>query len=177
MTRLLIPSPSPPPSLSTGDDFSGRPQLAGGAGSSLASGKRGEGGTTITTTADPRMHSKSAKKILKAQKQPPGPTLFLGNLGFETTEADILEMLTAHRNAPVVSAAGKDLTSRDGSNGDKDKGKTGDSGAEAKAKDKTKEAPTGTRSWVRKVRMGTFEDSGLCKGYVRTLLSTIRSHC
>ncbi|KAF8622104.1 hypothetical protein AX15_007241 [Amanita polypyramis BW_CC] len=61
--------------IKDGDDFSGRPQAAGDA--SLAPKRN----------SNPKTHSKTA------QRQPPGPTLLLGNLGFETTEADILEML------------------------------------------------------------------------------------
>ena len=95
----------------------------------------------------PKTHSKTAQKILNAQKQPRAPTLFLGNLGFETTDADIVEMLSAHRSA----AASK---------------KQADNGADS-SREMAKEAPSAqSNSWIRKVRMGTFEDSGLCKGYV-----------
>jgi hypothetical protein len=68
------------------------------------------------------------------QKQSPAPTLFFGNLGFETTETSIRELLEAHR---FIKKQGKD-----------------------EAGDKPKDV------WIRKVRMGTFEDSGLCKGYL-----------
>lgn len=84
-------------------------------------------------------HSKRAQKILRVQKQSPAPTLFFGNLGFETTEASIRELLEAHR-----------LIKRHG------KGKE----APTEVGDKPKDV------WIRKVRMGTFEDSGLCKGYL-----------
>lgn len=70
------------------------------------------------------------------QKQSPAPTLFFGNLGFETTEASIRELLEAHR---LIKKQGKDVPTEAG----------------GKSKD----------VWIRKVRMGTFEDSGLCKGY------------
>jgi len=60
--------------------------------------------------------------------------LFFGNLGFETTEASIRELLEAHR---IIKKQGKD----------------------APIEDKPKDV------WIRKVRMGTFEDSGLCKGF------------
>lgn len=78
--------------------------------------------------------SKTAQKILRNQKQPAAPTLFFGNLSFDTTEDSIRELLEAHR--------------------EKSKQKE-------KAKDGEKEEP-----WIRKIRMGTFEDSGKCKGYV-----------
>ncbi|KAF8625595.1 hypothetical protein AX15_005293 [Amanita polypyramis BW_CC] len=155
--------------IKDGDDFSGRPQ---GAGDASLAPEQGEG------NSNPKTHSKTAQKILRAQKQPPGPTLFLGNLGFETTEADILEMLAAHRSTPAVgggggAVAGKHSASRGSSDGNFKNGgggKSSDDGAEtggrAKAKSETKEASTSsTRSWIRKVRMGTFEDSGLCKGF------------
>ncbi|KAK2465961.1 hypothetical protein APHAL10511_001602 [Amanita phalloides] len=108
--------------IKDGDDFTGRPDVnATGTGT----------GTSIKTC------SKTAQKILRAQKQPPGPTLFLGNLGFETTEADILEMLNAHRMPSE--------------------------GRQQKTDHLAASAPSS--SWIRKVRMGTFEDSGLCKGF------------
>ena len=56
-------------------------------------------------------------------------TLFLGNLGFETTEDSIRELLDSHR---------------------------------------TKDAPSADEKWIRKIRLGTFEDSGKCKGCVLT---------
>ena len=76
-------------------------------------------------------HTKTAQKILRMQKQPPGPTLFFDNLGFETTQESIRELLESHR-----------------------------------AKDPAGGADTDTK-WIRKIRLGTFEDSGKCKGCVR----------
>lgn len=113
----------------SGDDFAGRPVREG------------------VDAAGAHTHSKTARKILGSQKQPPAPTLFLGNLGFETTEQDIRQLLEAHRTKPP-----------------KKKAETGegeqDEEADEKEKEKTKDV------WLRKVRMGTFEDSGLCKGYL-----------
>ena len=74
-------------------------------------------------------HTKTAQKILSVQKQPPAPTLFLGNLGFETTEDSIRELLDSHR---------------------------------------AKDASLADEKWIRKIRLGTFEDSGKCKGCVQT---------
>jgi hypothetical protein len=91
-----------------GEDFTSRPDVPAVAG-----------------------HSKTAQKILRAQKQPAAPTLFFGNLGFEATEGSIREMLEAHRKTKT------------------------------KKKAETEEKKDG---WIRKIRMGTFEDSGLCKG-------------
>jgi RNA recognition motif-containing protein len=75
---------------------------------------------------------------LRVQKQSPAPTLFFGNLGFETTETSIRELLEAHR---FIKKQGKDAP------------------MEVVGDNKPKDI------WIRKVRMGTFEDSGLCKGY------------
>ncbi|KAJ7639274.1 hypothetical protein FB45DRAFT_1001197 [Roridomyces roridus] len=110
--------------IKDGDDFAGRPAAPG------AEGADGADGPKKTT------HSKSAQKILRVQKQPPAPTLFLGNLGFETTEAGIRELFDAHRLKK------------------KSKKEEGDD-----------EEKKPEEQWIRKVRMGTFEDSGLCKGF------------
>jgi hypothetical protein len=89
-----------------------------------------------------RSLSKTAQKILKAQKQPPGPVLFVGNLGFETSEDAIRNMIEAHQKAIrdkpgnlITPSAGLD----ENSNASRQVG-------------------------LRKIRMGTFEDSGKCKG-------------
>ncbi|KAJ7246542.1 hypothetical protein B0H12DRAFT_1187116 [Mycena haematopus] len=111
--------------IKDGTDFTGRPAVPGADGAAV-------GGVEV-----PKTHSKTAQKILRAQKQPAAPTLFLGNLGFETTEQSIRGLFDAHR---------------------------------AKEKEKAADAEGVTKSepadkWIRKVRMGTFEDSGLCKGF------------
>lgn len=86
-----------------------------------------------------RGQSKFAQKVLSAQKQPPAPTLFFGNLGFETTVESIRGLLEAHR---AKEAKSETVPSEPANN------------------DGVKDA------WIRKIRMGTFEDSGLCKGYL-----------
>ena len=86
--------------------------------------------------------TKIQQKILRVQKQPPAPTLFLGNLGFDTTEDSIRELFEAHRHP---EKAGKGIKVND---------------AEINAGDDT----TAKDVWIRKIRMGTFEDSGACKG-------------
>ncbi|KAF9559659.1 hypothetical protein CPC08DRAFT_666234 [Agrocybe pediades] len=113
--------------IKDGDSFEGRP-------SAIA----GEHAITDPSLAH-KTHSKTAQKILRAQKQPPAPTLFFGNLGFETTEESIRELLEAHRPKPKK---GKEVAT---------------DGDEPEQKSKG--------IWIRKVRMGTFEDSGLCKGF------------
>ena len=92
---------------------------------------------TITLNGVKKSLSKSAQKILKNQKQPPAPTLFFGNLSFDTTEDSIRELLEAHREK--------------GRQKERSKEEKGDG----------KEEP-----WIRKVRLSTFEDSGKCKGCV-----------
>ncbi|TFK46890.1 hypothetical protein OE88DRAFT_1637314 [Heliocybe sulcata] len=111
--------------IKDGDDFTGRPApvLRPNAENSK------DAGAASTSNS----HSRTAQKILASQKQPPGPTLFLGNLSFESTEQSIREMLEAHR-APEKKGADN-------------------------AGEKEKEG------WMRKIRLGTFEDSGLCKGW------------
>ena len=116
-----------------GDNFDGRPVKPGVSASLdglLPEGARGRG------------HSKFAQKILSAQKQPPAPTLFFGNLGFETTVESIRGLLDAHR-AKEKEKSEAVVSSESVNNNDR-----------ASVND----------PWIRKIRMGTFEDSGLCKG-------------
>ncbi|KAF8204593.1 hypothetical protein BJ912DRAFT_1036704 [Pholiota molesta] len=132
--------------IKDGDSFEGRP-------AATAAGE--------LTLSDPalvqKIHSKTAQKILRSQKQPPASTLFLGNLGFETTEASIRQLLDAHRpgnkkgkdvakDAPVEKDAAEEMDTAPDGEVDSEK---------AKPKDE----------WIRQIRMGTFEDSGLCKGF------------
>ncbi|KAI0723150.1 hypothetical protein C8Q76DRAFT_386374 [Earliella scabrosa] len=106
--------------IKDGDDFNGRPTPTAAAG---------EEGTETSAVSNLTGHTKTAQKILRMQKQPPGPTLFFGNLGFETTQESIRELLESHR-----------------------------------AKDPAGGADADTK-WIRKIRLGTFEDSGKCKGW------------
>ncbi|KAJ7591487.1 hypothetical protein C8J56DRAFT_935691 [Mycena floridula] len=104
--------------IKDGGDFSGRPSVPGAdltAGNSL---------------------SKSGQKILRVQKQPPAPTLFLGNLAFNTTDDSIRQLFEAHR-------------------------------------EKKKGAEAEKEPWIRKIRMGTFEDTGHCKGFAFVDFTTI----
>ena len=114
-----------------GSDFTGRP---------AASSNTAITGTLVNSAVG---KSKTAQRILAAQKQPPGPTLFLGNLGFQATEESIRNMFTAHMNSLRQQG-------RKASLNNDDKGKV-----EMELMDDKK---------LRKVRIGTFEDSGLCKG-------------
>jgi hypothetical protein len=93
----------------------------------------------LPTEARGRGQTKFAQRVFSGQKQPPAPTLFFGNLGFETTIESIRALLEAHRVKAKRNAAPSEFT-------------TNDDGA--------------NDPWIRKIRMGTFEDSGLCKGSV-----------
>ena len=121
-----------------GDSFEGRPAAIPGEN------------VIIDPSVAYKTHSKTAQKILRAQKQPAAPTLFFGNLGFETTEDSIRQLLQAHREPPKVK--GKAPTDE-----------------ETGAEEEQKQKQTTTDVWIRKIRMGTFEDSGACKGYVSLL--------
>ncbi|KAG5639679.1 hypothetical protein H0H81_005862 [Sphagnurus paluster] len=122
--------------IKDGDDFTGRPAAPGAEAASVT-------------------HSKTAQKILRAQKQPPAPTLFLGNLGFETTENDIRQLFEAHRPKPK-----KPKKEENDASSDEEEDK------KAREKEKEREKPKEPKDvWLRKVRMGTFEDSGACKGF------------
>ncbi|KAJ3758556.1 hypothetical protein EV360DRAFT_43606 [Lentinula raphanica] len=122
--------------IKDGDDFAGRPPIPALEDSSFSTGK---------TQQTP---SKTALKILRAQKQPPAPTLFFGNLPFETTEDDIRQLLDAHRMKKRST-----------------KGKDGKEGKEGKARGQEGQDEEMEKNWIRRIRLGTFEDSGLCKGF------------
>ncbi|THH32760.1 hypothetical protein EUX98_g1464 [Antrodiella citrinella] len=109
--------------IKDGDDFEGRPSTSAAATEEKAN--------AATAT-------KTAQKILRVQKQPPGPTLFFGNLGFETTDQSLKELLTRNHTRPNAP-----------------KKKDDDETPVEHVKEK----------WLRKIRMGTFEDTGKCKGW------------
>ncbi|KZW04294.1 hypothetical protein EXIGLDRAFT_663804 [Exidia glandulosa HHB12029] len=124
--------------IKDGDDFTGRPAPpAAPAGVQPAGANAGQG------------HSKTAQKILASQKQPPAATLFFGNLGFEATPESIKEMLDAHAAQAQPKATSKAI------------------GADVSVSEDatTGESAKAAKAGIRKVRLGTFEDSGLCKGF------------
>ncbi|KAF5363719.1 hypothetical protein D9756_000290 [Leucocoprinus leucothites] len=112
--------------IKDGDDYKGRPEQP-------------VVDTTVTVNGAKKSLSKSAQKILRNQKQPPAPTLFFGNLSFDTTEDSIRELLEAHREKVKQKGKSRESNEGEGENGE---------------------------PWIRKVRLGTFEDSGKCKGQV-----------
>jgi len=84
--------------------------------------------------------------------------LFFGNLGFQATEDSIRQLLEAHRKKPAETLAGD--------NGDEsvsDEEEDDEEDPKAKAESRGKESQKEDK-WIRKIRMGTFEDSGKCKG-------------
>ncbi|KAG8929088.1 hypothetical protein FRC02_006026 [Tulasnella sp. 418] len=93
--------------------------------------------------AQPKGLSKWAQKILKDQANPAGPVLFMGNLGFETTVDSIRKMIDTHQRSRPDN----------------------DPKANSEAEVKGHKTDSDTTSGLRKVRMGTFEDSGNCKGW------------
>ncbi|KAG9118740.1 hypothetical protein FRC07_006608, partial [Ceratobasidium sp. 392] len=119
-----------------GDDFTGRPE----APKAAVKPDEESTGTPTVQQASSTTHSKTAQKILSTQKQPAAQTLFMGNLPFETVEEDIRQMIEGHGLPSDVEEQAK----RDG----------------------VAKNPGGKPlRWLKKIRMGTFEDSGLCKGW------------
>ncbi|KAJ3775666.1 hypothetical protein FB446DRAFT_378214, partial [Lentinula raphanica] len=137
--------------IKDGDDFAGRPTVP----------------AIQESSSSGQTHSKSALKILRVQKQPPAPTLFFGNLPFETTEDDIRQLLDAHR-MKKRSTKGKD--GKEGKEG-KARGQEGQDEEMEKSQEDKEEEEEEERDeekeedWIRRIRLGTFEDSGLCKGF------------
>ncbi|KAJ2927346.1 hypothetical protein H1R20_g9747, partial [Candolleomyces eurysporus] len=118
-----------------------------------------------------KVHSKTAQRILKAQKQPPAPTLFVGNLPFETTEDDIRKLLETHR-APPKSA--KKDGKEENAEKEEESGKEDEEGEDLENKKQTSKPKSGQKDDViLKIRMGTFEDTGACKGFTFVDFSSI----
>ena len=92
--------------------------------------------------------------MLKRQQHKASATLFVGNLSFEATE-------TALRDFVEVSAASVSASVKEEAAGALEKGAETDGEAEIVDLDKGR---GGKNSGLRKVRMGTFEDTGRSKG-------------
>ena len=185
-----------------------RPHPNASASYSSANGPGGAGPTDAAAAA-PSLN-RTARKILSRQRNPAGPTLFLGNLGFETTSDDIRDMFDRNQrrasewapggnaDAKKESKKGKgklaegegggdgDEAAESGSSEDNDEDDEAASGSgdeeEQKAEDgdekKGKKSKKDRKdrgpldlskakdAGIRKIRLGTFEDSGKCKGCV-----------
>ncbi|KAK4055498.1 Nucleolar protein 13 [Microbotryomycetes sp. JL201] len=221
-------------------DFTGRPAAAATATAvaTAALGLDGASATSKSAIASSSAHaegatgqtlSRTARKILDRQKNPPGPTLFLGNLGFETTIEDIKELFDAHQRAaaawtpkkkdaggredksakkakdkqeddvktdgadasdddadpksePEEAQESKEPENEEGDDDEKDPEEQAKDAAEGEAKpkrvrskkrrkqdgegDEQQPAPEPVSdAGIKKVRLGTFEDSGKCKGW------------
>jgi len=101
--------------------------------------------TMTTSTGVKKSLSKSAQKVLKNQKQPPAPTLFFGNLSFDTTEDAIRELLEAHRDDKKKKHKGRRSKEEEEEEEEKEE--------KNNSNDKGDDLP-----WTRKVRLSTFED-------------------
>ncbi|CAA7258500.1 unnamed protein product [Cyclocybe aegerita] len=133
--------------IKDGDSFEGRPAAIG------------ENVITDSAVAH-KTHSKTAQKILRNQKQPAGPTLFIGNLPFETTVETIRELFESHRETKTKGEEKKRSKFKD-EGGEEKEG--GEGKGERKDEDEGEQKPKD--NWIRKIRMGTFEDTGHCKGF------------
>lgn len=182
--------------IKSGSDYSGRPEidskaveLAGGnvRPSTQGAAAFGEFNTAPLQKGKTGL-TKTAQKILRAQKHSPGPTLFLGNLSFNSTEEGLREMIersAAARDEWVNGKAKKKEKTRkkrkaeedsdddENSQGSSSEGESSDeegdsSGSEVKdkkeEKSKAKKAEGLRGAGIRKIRMGQFEDTGKCKG-------------
>ena len=134
-----------------GDDFTGRP-------ASTPAESTAENSVAVASGPSTGL-SRFSQKVLKRQKQPPAPTLFIGNLGFEATADSIRAMIEAHervRKAKALARMKKQEPMSDE-----------DSPSSPEESSEEQNEPS-----LVKVRIGTFEDSGNCKGYVETCSAT-----
>lgn len=170
--------------IKSGTDFSGRPRIDAAA-KALASGEQvkdadedAEGSTLIGPDGKRGKTglTKTAQKILRAQKHPAGPTLFVGNLSFNATEDGLREMIeraaqarndTEDKGAKQKEKMAGNVSFEEGDHPSRDFAVDGE------RREMNNKAATRTGAGIRKVRMGEFEDSGKCKGYVTTLFNLL----
>ncbi|BGP39258.1 Nucleolar protein 13 [Rhodotorula kratochvilovae] len=176
----------------------------------------GAAGDGTGAGAPPPTLNRTARKILSRQKNPAGPTLFLGNLGFETKVDDIREMFDRNQVRSMEwapkekgvkgkkGAKGKgkgkaevgeedeesgdeekedadtdrdddsddsdDESDEESEDGDAEKGDAEEKKAKGKGKKEKKDKgpkdlAQAKDAGIRKIRLGTFEDTGKCKGW------------
>ena len=89
----------------------------------------------------------------KKQQHPESATLFVGNLPFDATEDALRDSVEV--NASIIT---EDTEKQPKEDEDGEKTLPGSGRG-------------GQRSGLRKVRLGAFEDTGRCKGYVRVQYS------
>ncbi|KAA1086527.1 hypothetical protein PGT21_002001 [Puccinia graminis f. sp. tritici] len=150
-------------------DYSGRPSAIPASSTTPSSNS-----TTPSASIPPPTVSKSVRKILDRQKQPPAPCIYFGNLGFETTSEGIVSMLHAHHQAQQVWKPKKNTIKMNGKDQEEEEEDDEEEDEEeeegrGRAKPDTRSAQVG----IRKVRMGTFEDTGKCKGFAFVDFETI----
>ncbi|GAA5882182.1 hypothetical protein JCM16303_002266 [Sporobolomyces ruberrimus] len=174
--------------------------------------------TGTGTSAPPQTLNRTARKILNRQKNPAGPTLFIGNLGFETVVDDIREMFDRNqkrsrewekktkedKKKKKSSSKGKkkreegqdseeEESEAESEEGEEEPGSESEEESDAEEaeddneeeeeedadltekkprKDKQKKKEKGPldltkaeTAGIRKIRLGTFEDTGKCKGW------------
>lgn len=186
--------------IKAGSDYTGRPSIDAAA-RALASGQNvGEADPASAASGDAQGRkgktglTKTAQKILRAQRHPPGPTLFFGNLGFSATEEalrDMIERSASSRTEMEDKRAerkhkakrkeakeqhigdddeegGEDEGSSDGGE-DSEDDREGEDAAQDHAYLGKEGSGKAERSvlrgaGIRKVRLGEFEDTGKCKG-------------
>ncbi|KAH8113327.1 RNA-binding domain-containing protein [Phellopilus nigrolimitatus] len=162
--------------IKDGGDFTGRPAPTNAA--TAASGAPGD--SSAPATGSNTGLSKTAQKILSVQKQPAGPCLFLGNLGFEATEASIRGMMVGHAKAlaqmRAEKAKGKGKKRKEGKDDDLLDVKHEEDEDEKKDGEDEEDVPVDIDVGIKKVRLGTFEDSGLCKAHATATLTNTRNH-
>lgn len=146
-------------------DFTNRPEAPKAALASLPEGQT---------------KSKSAQALLAKQRNPVGPTLFVGNLGFEATEEGLRSLIAAHWETSLSNAkrhAQKaprsnflpESETTEGDGADKKEGEAVEGGEKEDEDKGGEEAVVGLAAGIRKVRMAQFQDSGKCKGCVFSL--------
>ncbi|PWN45223.1 hypothetical protein IE81DRAFT_285961 [Ceraceosorus guamensis] len=172
--RLLIKS---------GSDYTGRPALNPSAvalATTQPEGDAGDGNVKATSGSRGRTGlTKTAQKILRAQRNAPCETLFVGNLSFATTETSLRELVEGAAQARQERAP-KESLAGDASDDAKAKADHDDASNESRAdaegvhtKEDTRKRkreqparPNEVRgAGIRKIRMGEFEGTNKCKGF------------
>ncbi|EJD00946.1 RNA-binding domain-containing protein [Fomitiporia mediterranea MF3/22] len=163
--------------IKDGDDFAGRPTSTSSPIDPSNTNNNPASSTNPNQNSDPTAtgHSKTVQKILSAQKQPPCPCLFLGNLGFEATPEGIREMFEGHARTLAELQRAKEKKAKEKAKGRRGKGGGKDDdllGVENDNENDGSDEEDGEGGenvevdvGIKKVRMGTFEDSGMCKGF------------
>ncbi|GAA98027.1 uncharacterized protein L969DRAFT_46925 [Mixia osmundae IAM 14324] len=126
-------------------NFEGRPATPANKATEalLASGVPLPAGTINKTS---NSLSRTAKEILDRQTNDPAQTLFVGNLSFEATDALVRALFDNNAHAAAQSQKPKRA-------------------AASSSEEPEDDNPDKFTAGIRKVRLGTFEDTGKCKGW------------